>query len=507
MSRNSRNIWALLAMASISGQAGHSERAAAAEPPRLADCPELRDLSARWSDATEAFGLPGFAVVVVREDQVLMVEVGGFADAERTQPITADTMFYIASCTKPYVAMAAALLAESGKLSLDDPVRKLLPRFQTADAGLTESITVRDLLCHKPGLNSSGVVFNDAFSGEITEDRYYRLLSQAKPTGETEYSNVHFTLAGRVIEAAAGKSWKDQLTEGVFKPLGMTRTTASASRMYGDKNSAQPLTWLDGRWTASPMRKSDRTMHAAGGLGSTANDVGRWLRLFLNGGQLDGRQVVSERLVSEMLTYASKTEPEGRIRRFDGFGLGWRLGTYRGRPYVAHQGGYAGAASHISFLPREKIGVGILVNADGPAGAFLDIASIDVFDKLLGLQEDDLLPQYKERAKRYFEQFASQSSAQGTSVKPDQPLAAYVGKYENADYGTVHIDEDAGSLKLRLGDLTTAVRFNDGSAFSLKFTNDRAYEGRFIREGGASLAAVEIEVSEGGLTRFSRASK
>lgn len=478
--------------------------AIAADPPRLADCAELRDLAPRWKDAVEAFGVPGYAVVVVRGDETLMIETGGFCDADHKRPVTPDTIFYIASCTKPFVALATAELANAGKLDLDAPVKKYLPRFQTADSAMTERITVRDLLCHKPGLNCGEVVFNDAYSGEITEDRYYRLLSHAKPSGSTEYTNVHFTLAGRIVEAISGKSWKDQLATSVFGPLGMTRTTAYASKMYADADVAEPMIWSEGRCVPSPLRKTDRTMHAAGGIGSTARDLGRWLRAFINDGRVDGQQVVPERVVAEMLSYMSKTEPEGRIRHFDGFGLGWRLGTYRERPYVAHQGGYSGAASHISFLPREKIGVAILVNDDGPSGAFIDIASIDVLDKLLGLNEKDLLPAYKERAKQYFEQIATKSSGE-PQAKPDLAMSAYAGRFNHEDFGAIEIRAESDRLKVKFGDLRGSLRFTDGATFEFNVTNDMSPKGRFVVDAQQRVTAIEVNLADQGATRFVRA--
>jgi CubicO group peptidase (beta-lactamase class C family) len=159
--------------------------------------PALRGLRERWTEAMRALRVPGLAVVVVRGDEVTHLDALGVRDPAGPKPVTPDTYFYIASCTKPYVAAAAVRLAEAGKLDLDAPVQRYLPRFQLADADAAQKLTVRDLLTHRPGLNTFPVVFLDAFTGEITEDRYYHFLKLARPGGQVAYSNIHFTLAGR----------------------------------------------------------------------------------------------------------------------------------------------------------------------------------------------------------------------------------------------------------------------------------------------------------------------
>src|SRR5688572_12309752 len=228
--------------------------AAAAEP---AD-PALRGLHERWAGAMKTLRVPGMAVVVVRGDEVVLLDALGVRDPDGPKPVTPDTYFYIASCTKPYTAAVAALLAEAGKLDLDAPVRRYLPRFQLADADAAAKLTVRDLLTHRPGLNTFPVVFLDAYTGEITEDRYYHFLKRAKPRGQVAYSNVHFTLAGRVIEAVEGKGWREALRDRLFEPAKMTRTTGYASKMYADADAAVPLQERGDGWEPTSVRKTDR---------------------------------------------------------------------------------------------------------------------------------------------------------------------------------------------------------------------------------------------------------
>ena len=257
-------------------------------------------------------------------------------------------------------------LVEDGMLELDAPVSQYLPQMKLADPELTFKLTVRDLLCHRHGLDSSPIVFNDAYSGQITDDLYYRLLSKVTPMGDVQYSNVHFTLLGRVIQAVSGQHWRDYLRDRVLQPGGMTRTTGYASIMYGDDNAAQPMMLINDEWVHSAVRKTDRTMHAAGGMGTTAHDLGRWLRINMNDGKIDGQQVVAAEHVQQMKTRVSElANRSGKIRQRVGFGLGWFVGNYRdeNHTYIEHGGGYVGTAAHVSFIPEKALGVGILANS------------------------------------------------------------------------------------------------------------------------------------------------
>src|SRR5262245_22196048 len=187
--------------ASAQGEKGTPDGAGAVAP---LDGRGKRELRERWARAMESLRVPGLAVVAVRGDEVVLLETAGVRNLDR-QPVTPDTLFYIASCTKPFTATLVAQLAEAGRVDLDAPVKRYLPRFRVADAELTERLSVRDLLAHRQGLNSGAIVFLDAFTGEITKDRYYHFLGAVRPAKRYGYSNVHFTLAGRVVEAVEGK--------------------------------------------------------------------------------------------------------------------------------------------------------------------------------------------------------------------------------------------------------------------------------------------------------------
>src|SRR5262245_32427283 len=283
-----RPVLAHPAIASIASVVLGIAASAQAAAPRVADVPELSGFVPRWRGALETLDAPGFALAVVKEGRVLAIDAFGVRDTSGA-PATIDTGYYIASATKPFTALAACLLAAEGKLDLDAPLKKVLPQLELADAELAETLSLRDLLCHRPGLESGPIVHRDAYTGEITDEIYFELLREAEIAHAVRYSNVHFTLAARALEAVSEKNWQDLLAERVFAPLGMTRTTAYASQLYGKAEHADPMLRIGGAWVKSPLVKTDRTMHAAGGMGTTARDAARWLLFNTEGGSIDGQ--------------------------------------------------------------------------------------------------------------------------------------------------------------------------------------------------------------------------
>ncbi|MGI9515679.1 MAG: serine hydrolase [Pirellulaceae bacterium] len=469
---------------------------------------ELQDLPERWQQAMEDLQVPGLAVVVVRGDKVIYQGTFGHRDPHNELPVTPDTMFYVASCTKTYIATAVMQLVEQGHLDLDDSVKDYLPDFELADQHVTSSVTIRDLLTHALGLDNTPIVFLDAYSGEITEPRYYRWLREVAPADEPQYSNVHYTLLGRVIESVAGRSWKDVLADSIFEPAGMTASTAYASQMYDASDVALPMQIQDGKIVPASVRKSNSTMHAAGGMGTSIHDLSRWLRLHLNGGAIDGRQILSPDNIAEMQRL--QTEGQGGApgipnMEMKGFGLSWFVTTYKDQPLLQHGGGYIGASAMIAIMPEEQLGIAAVSNA---TGVLPQLVVFDVIDKLQGLEGPDLLPMVKQMTSRFHEQTAQTLEELGPNPSVDGlslPANSYAGLFQNEDWGSVqiHLRED-GHIALGLGELPCQMGSTGMDRFALLRPLAQPDEGAFETEDGRVIA-LTIEFSDyPGPVRFER---
>lgn len=465
--------------------------------------PDLVDLSERWRDAMEACGVPALAMALVEGDEVVHRVTLGQRDPARDAPVTGDTIFYIASITKTYVAFALARLAEEGKLDLDAPVKRYLPRFRLADAELTERITVRDLLCHRYGLNSGPIVLLDAYTGEITEERYYHFLAEVEPRG-VDYSNLHFTLAGRVIEAVTGETWREHLKEHLFRPAGMTRTTGYADWMYAQDDVAIPAVVVDGRPVATPIRKTDRTMHAAGGLGTSIDDAARWLRLQLGRGTIDGTRLLSERGTEASWELLTSTRAAGELGPPEGFGLAWQRGLYRGHLQLSHGGDYVGASAWIGFLPEVGLGLAVLATGGNGAQGLCELVATDVRERLLADDEvADPLPALLERARaargRDAERFAARRDE--PPLQLSLPLERFTGAYLNEWFGTLTIEAAGNGLRAHLGTFPVELSTPRPDVLALASSGPIAGEARLeLAEG----RVVALTFDLGGPTRFVR---
>ena len=354
------------------------------------------------------------------------------------------------------------------------------------------------------------IVALDAYTGEITDDRYYRWLATFKPKWETEYSNIHFTLLGRVVEAVSGKPWREFLDERVFKPAGLTRTTGYASRMYGDADCAQPMERVDSQWRLCRLRKTDRTMHAAGGLGTSASDAARWLILHLNDGEIDGKRVISAQRAKEMRSLQSRfTEKQGVIRILEGFGLGWQVGTFHGTPLCSHGGGYAGTSTYYAILPEKKCGFAVLMNAGGAASGLNDVIAVDILDRLIeGDEHIDVLEAYRKRMAEQKERFVSRTTElKAELAKPfelSRPVSGYAGRFQSADLGTMTIAPDGARLKVVFGECELDVSPVGLDAFKVLGPTMEGAVFKFGVSPGGDVTSLGVDMPGEGTIQFRR---
>jgi CubicO group peptidase (beta-lactamase class C family) len=465
-------------------------------PARGAAVAGLDTLTARWTRWMELVGASGMAVAIVRDTGVVAIVTLGQRDRERGLPVTPDTRFYIASCTKPFVATAVHRLAATGRLDPGAPVRRTLPWFRVADAGLSDSITVADLIAHRHGLTSGALSFGQAFTGQMDEARFRRLLAQVQSPRAFGYSNVHYYVLGRVIESAAGRPWPRELESALFAPAGMTRTTCSASAAYTDSDVARPYGRRLGRLEPAAVLKTDRTMHAAGGMFSTARDLARWLRLELGGGAIDGRQVLPRAAVQAMRVpqvAVPDRHPLSTAQRRVAW-AGWEVRTHAGDTLYTHNGRYTGYASSLSFVPGRGFGVAVLANGAAASVFLTEAVALDALDLMLGRAIEDPTPGLR----RFTERSARGDTLVAATGRLTRPAPVYAGRYASADWGTLEVTAAADTLSARIGDLPLPLVMTGDD----RFIADGDSPGRFEFDARGRIAAVWLQLPDS--VRFER---
>src|SRR5215203_168513 len=227
--------------------------------------------------------IPSIGVVVVKDDKPIFLQAYGLANKEKGTKADANTLYYIASSTKSYMELAAALLDREGKIKLNDPVTKYAPGLTFKNA-IPNKVTVRDLLTHTSGLKNSALTWRTAFSGEVDDKDLRTVLTEGttytdQNYGKYAYDNLGYNIYAVLLKLSLGKNWQDVLQEKVFGPLGMKQTSA-----YVSKPRAAKLTIADsylfspdtGAVIRTPLEKQDNNMQSAGGIVTSLNDLGRW---------------------------------------------------------------------------------------------------------------------------------------------------------------------------------------------------------------------------------------
>ncbi len=419
---------------------------------------------------------PGMSVAVVVGDSVVYLKGFGYADREARRPATPRSIFYIASATKSFTGMAAAILDTRGTIDLDSSLAHYLPdlRLQPPlDAG---TITLRELLTHTHGTNSNPIVIRLAFTGQHDPATLERLLARAEPLESGRrfrYSNFGYNAATIALDHALHKRWQDVLQDELFNPLGMKSTTAYISRIDRDR-LAMPYTTEPGGQERLPYGKEDSNMQSAGGLVTTAEDLTHWMIANLNSGQWNGRQALPAAAVS--LAQTPMVDLDASYQGFERkqYSLGLYHGTYDGEKFMHHFGGFSGFHSHISYMPERKIGVAVLVNNDG-LGSYLAVTTAKGIYQILldrpdvGHTLDTLLAGRQKNVGEDLEGIREDRARRAARPQDlPHPLEAYAGTYRNEDFGTMVWTVRNGKLHATWGVAESDAEVYDGAKSQLR---------------------------------------
>jgi D-alanyl-D-alanine carboxypeptidase len=333
-----------------------------AEPARIADDPDVlgeERLFSAWVEAQIAYrGLPGVAVGVVSDQELIWSKGFGYADIKAKRPMTATTKFRMASNSKLFTAVAIMQLREEGKLGLDDPVVKYLPWFKAKPAGDDDGpITIEQLLSHSSGLQREAGDHWSSFQFP-TADELQRLYAERQaafaPSVRWKYSNLGYAVAGLVVEKVSGERWADYVEQNIFKPLQMNSSSV-------DKNVpglAVPYgrRMPDGTREVLPFVDA-RGMAAATGVTSDLEDMAKFMSAQFRRGPRGGAQIVSGGSWREMLRVRSVEE-----NWTSGTGLGFDVKRVKDKTYIGHGGTYPGNTTQTLIQLDDKVGVIVLTN-------------------------------------------------------------------------------------------------------------------------------------------------
>jgi CubicO group peptidase (beta-lactamase class C family) len=427
--------------------------------PRLLDEQLTGELEAYIADALTRFEIPGAAVAVVQNGEIVYANGFGVRELEGGVPVTPETLMMIGSTGKTMTTMMMATMVDDGLITWDTPVQEVLPQFAVADPVLSEQITMRNLVCACTGVprRDLEILFNlesltaEAIVESLESFEFFTDFGEA-----FQYSNQLVAVAGY---AAAGGEWGNlydaylqEMNERVIEPIGMESTTFSFDVVEATENRAEPhFINADGGYSRIPlsMEAFVTPIAPAGAPWSNVLDMGRYLITQLNMGlSPDGERVVSPE------NLAVTWEPQVAVSAEASYGLGWFVDEYKGLLMIQHGGNTLGFTSDLAFLPEAGIGISVLTNGR-VTNAFNEAVRFRLLELLF-----DQPAEVDAQATFAFETLRQQladAMAELTEVDPAQ-VEPYLGRYTNPALGEIELAMQDGALLLDAGSFVAELR-------------------------------------------------
>jgi CubicO group peptidase (beta-lactamase class C family) len=439
------------------------------QPDTITPDPLLADIDSVVEAELKKWNTPGIAITVVKDGKVILQKGYGLRDQEKNLPMTARTVQPIASVTKSFTVAALGTLVREGKLNWDKPVRDYLPDFKMHNQYATMNVTPRDLVTHR-----TGVPRHDSswFNASASREELYKRIPHLEPSAPLrsiwQYNNFMYMTAGYMAGKVAlnrdpNTDWETLVRNSIFTPLGMASSNFTIDDLKKTPDFATGYQWND-KETPVPIPYTGLTaMGPTGSINTNMEDMSRYLRMYLQRGELNGRRILNAADIVEM-TNPQMVLPDARTFEEISamlYGMGFFVTHYRGERAVQHGGNMPGASSLLSFFPQRNIGIFTTTNLS--ESLLPNIISLAIYDRLLNMKPinwSERFWQRKEKEKASVDGAKKQNlTPQKHNTQPAHELSEYVGEFEHPGYGVVAIARDRGNaLRITYNDLTTALK-------------------------------------------------
>lgn len=455
------------------------------------------------AEQMDVWKVPGVAIAVVKDGEVVLAEGFGLRDVEGGLPVTADTVFAIGSASKAFTTMSMGVLVDDGLLAWDNPVRDYLPTFRLSDPFATERMTLRDLVTHRSGLPRHDLMwYNNPLSRPELFDRLRHLEPNKDFRTYFQYQNLMYMTAGYLVGKVAGSSWEQVVEERIFQPLEMGCSDFSVEDMQRGANFALPYEEKKGEVRRIPFRNID-AIGPAGSINSNLVDMANWVLLHVSDGQFKGRQVISAGNLSQMHTPQMVIQGmpgldlimKGKEIGLPSYGMGWFINAYRGHKLIHHGGNIDGFSSLVSFIPDEGVGAVVLTNLNSTFMTY--VVTFDLYDRLLGLGLVDWGPRLKGEFDTLLAAADKAKEKSETDRRPDappsHPLADYAGNYEHPAYGPFGVTLEGDHLVAHYNQFDLPMAHYHYDIFDVKFElEDMELKASFATDVQGRIASVSL---------------
>lgn len=446
--------------------------------------------------AIDEWKVPGMAVAVVKDGEVVFMKGYGNAvmgdSVTAPVPVTPKTQFVIASTSKAFTAgLLANVMDEYPEIKWDAPVINYLPDFKMYDPWVTKNFQVREIMSHHSGFNSYAL--DDLPPWGYDRDDLYKIYSVLQPTysfrTKYAYNNSMYTIAAKIIEKYTGKSWDDALIERIFTPLEMKNSTTGNISFYTAENLAQGyrMRKAEDKDEIVVVPRTDKddafawlsAVAPAGFVISTVEDMANWVKMHLNHGTYNGKEVIS-RKNHNMLWYP-QTITGSDSTRLTNYAQGWTVEFGEQGRYIRHTGLAYGYTALVGMVPDMDLGFVFLTN-NGSSSDPQSALGRDLIELYKGNKSDyfgEYFADYKE------DLFSKDEPKAKEEVTPVAALAnkAYVGNYTLEPFGTAKVYEKDGQLYFNLRKVDSPLKHKNGNVFTFFAKGSGTFDLTFTVKG------------------------
>lgn len=409
----------------------------------------------------EQWQIPGMAVTVVKDDEVLYTRGFGVKKLSSGEPVDEHTQFGIASVSKHMAATSLARLVDKGLISWDDKISDIIPWFKLSDSYATENVTIHDLLTHQVGVgrmlgNRLQFMTNRSVEEILYRMRYHDFEQPFR--SDYVYSNMMYALAGYVVTEVTGQEWGDYLRNEFFSKMGMDRSNTSISLLDED-NAAWPHQYINGEVVEIPRRSWDNAP-AAGAVNSTASDMAQWMRLQLGeAGNWNGTTLVGAEVMRDVQTPKVALSGGSAVSPQRSYGYGFSITDYNGTRLLTHGGATDGFNTIFMLVPEKNLGIMAVTNN---FSSFQQAVAYTILDHHLDTEERNdwnalFLNNYNQLYERVKEERNKFEENRHTDTSPSKELRNFTGLYHNDLYDKARVFMEDGSLVMQFWSDDTLV--------------------------------------------------
>ncbi len=468
------------------------ERKGKVEPAEKKRTPEeaLEGFKKFVIDSMEKWSVPGLAIAIFKEDRIILSEGFGLRNIRENLPVTPNTLFAIGSASKAFTATLLGILVDEGRIEWDEPVSSYLPTFKLNDNFASQRMTPRDLVTHRSGLPRHDLMW---YGSPFSRAEIFERLSYLEPNEDFratfQYQNLMFMTAGYLAGQVMDSTWEKLIQNRILDPLLMKDTNFSVRESQKADDFALPYEEEEeeemkkesekhkkkgekveegkGKKKVKEMKfRNIDNIGPAGSINSNVVDMAQWLKFNISKGKLNKKQIISEASLGDIHSpqmvikggifyqlFAFKEMP------YMMYGMGWFIQPYRGYRLLHHGGNIDGFSAMMSFMPDEKIGVVVLTNLNGTLLPL--VASLNAYDRLLGLEEIDWNGRFKLKWDMFKGEIEKSHKKEEILRKEGTKLAhkleEYTGIYEHPAYGILNVDLDKRALEVNYNNLNSPL--------------------------------------------------